>query len=94
MTSTPRYRHLSDDLETIRDLFDRVENGFISASQAFSSFLTAFGGYYIYIPKAHHPKSERILLLLEQGLKPAQISERLGVTTRWVHIVRLRNSLK
>lgn len=91
---TSRYRHYSDDIETVRDLFERVENGFLSASQAFSSFLTAFGGYYIYVPKDHKPKAERIILLLEQGLSPLQIAERLGVTTRWVYTVRFRNSRK
>lgn len=91
---SPRYRHYSEDIESIRDLFDRVEHGYISASQAFRSFLSAFGGYYIYVPKDHKPKAERIVILLEEGLSPSQISERLGVTTRWVNIVRVRNSLK
>ena len=89
-----RYRHYSEDIESIRDLFERVENGYISASHAFHSFLLSFGGYYIYVPKDHKPKAERIIILLEQGLSPAQISERLGVTTRWVNIVRVRNSVK
>ena len=90
--SSKLYRHLSEDLLSIQKLFSDVENGYKSADSAFRDFLTAFGGYYVYVPKNKRPKASRILLLLDEGLTPAQISERLGVTRRWVYYVRTKRT--
>ncbi len=74
--------------QVLKDYFARVEDGEITAEQAYTAFSTQFKGLYLYITPTPNNFKQKIIDLLETNLTDREIAYQVGCTYPAVTYVR------